>query len=97
MARRFFIGLQTGHPDKSLFSEDLKEHLNASLLSDYRVSLAPLGPVESFVAAPVKTINGLETREYSISAGGHCLKLHLLVLANGLFEDVDVAETRCEP
>lgn len=97
MARTLFTGLQSGRLDESLVSEDLKQHLNASLLSDYHSSLAPLGPVQSFVADPVRTTDGMETREYSISAGGHCLKLHLLVLPNGLVEDIGVNERPCEP
>lgn len=91
LARKVFAGLREGHPDESLFSEDLKQYLTASILNDYRSSLAGLGPVESFVGDPPRTTDGLETRNYSISAGGHPLKLHLLVLPNGLIEDVGVA------
>ena len=96
MARQLFTGLQTGHPDESLFSEHLKQHLTASLLQDYRSSLAPLAQVKSFVADPVKTTDGMETREYSISTSRHCVKLHLLILPNGLIEDIVVTNLHCE-
>ncbi len=96
LARKLFTGLQTGHLDESLFSEHLKQHLTTALLRDYHSSLAPLGPVKSFVADPVKMTDGMETREYSISTGGRCLKLHLLILPNGLIEDIIVNEMHCE-
>jgi CubicO group peptidase (beta-lactamase class C family) len=91
LARRVFSCLQNGRMDE-LFSEDLKKHMSGAILDDYRSSLAPLGSVQSFDADPPNTTDGLQTRVYSVSAGGHRLKLHLLFLTSGLIEDVQITD-----
>jgi D-alanyl-D-alanine carboxypeptidase len=95
LARRVFSGLQNGRVDE-LFSEALKNHMSAAILDDYRSSLGRLGTVQSFVLDSQRTIDGLQTRDYSISAGGHRLKLHLLFLASGLIEDVQITDAGYE-
>jgi D-alanyl-D-alanine carboxypeptidase len=93
-ARKVFIGLQSGRPDTALFSPDLKAYMTEELLASYRFSLAPLGPIQSFVAGRDQTIDGLENRDYDVVAGGHPLKLHLLLLPNGLLEDASITDAQ---
>jgi D-alanyl-D-alanine carboxypeptidase len=91
-ARRIFAGLQHGQPDRSAFSEDLNRHMSAALLAEYRSSLGSLGPVQSFTVASTRTTDSLETRDYDVTAGGHALKLHLLLLSDGRLEDATISD-----
>ena len=92
LARRIFAGLVAGAPDLNLFGPDLKAYLTPGLLAIYRSSLGGLGAVESFVALRPQTVDGLETRDYDVEAGGHRLRLHLLVQADGLIVDASILD-----
>lgn len=91
-ARKVFADLQHGQPDRSAFSEDLKKHMTAALLTEYRTSMSALGSVQSFTSAGDRTIDKLETRDYDVIAGGHVLKLHLLLLPDGRLEDATISD-----
>lgn len=60
-ARKVFAGLQSGQPDMSVFSDDLKRYMEKTMLAAYRNSLAPLGPVQSFTRGRSQIIDGLKT------------------------------------
>jgi hypothetical protein len=91
-ARKIFAALQHGQPDRSAFSEDLNRYISGALLAEYRTSLGPLGPVQSFTVASTRTMDNLETRDYDVTAGGRALKLHLLLLPDGRLEDATIAD-----
>jgi D-alanyl-D-alanine carboxypeptidase len=90
LARKVFSGLQHGRPDSADFSPDLDKYMTAAMLAQYRSSLAPLGPVQSFTAAKASRTDGLETRNYDVTAGGRALLLHLLLLPDGRLEDATI-------
>ena len=90
-ARKVFAGLQRGQPDRSVFSEDLNKYMSDAMLAKYRSSLGSLGPVQSFTVASAHATDGLETRDYNITVGGHALKLHLLLLPDGRLQDVAIS------
>lgn len=91
-ARDLFASLVRGQPDRSLFGDDLNRYMTDAILAQYRSSLGSLGPVESFTAAGAHTTDGLESRDYDITAGGHALKLHLLLLPDGRLEEVSISD-----
>jgi D-alanyl-D-alanine carboxypeptidase len=91
-ARKLFAGLQHGQPDKSVFSEDLNKYMSDAIIAEYRSSLGSLGPVQSFAEAGAHVTDGLETRDYNITVGGHSLKLHLLLLPDGRLEDLAITD-----
>lgn len=91
-ARKIFAALQRGKSEKSAFSEDLNKHMSDTLLAEYQTSLGPLGPVQSFTVASHSTMDNLETRDYDVTAGGHALKLHLLLLPDGRLEDATISD-----
>lgn len=91
-ARNVFTALQHGQPDRSAFSDNLNRHMSAALLSEYRASLGSLGPVQSFTVASARKMDNLETRDYDVTAGGHALKFHLLLLPNGRLEDATISD-----
>lgn len=91
-ARKVFAGLQQGQPDRSVFSEDLNKYMTDAILAEYRSSLGSLGPVQSFTEASAHVTDGLETRDYNITVGGHALRLHLLLLPDGRLEDAAITD-----
>ncbi len=91
-ARTVFTALQHGQPDRSVFSDDLNRHMSAALLAEYRTTLGSLGPVQSFTVASARKTDNLETRDYDVTAGGHALRLHLLLLPDGRLEDATIAD-----
>ena len=91
-ARKVFAGLQHGQPDRSVFSEDLNKYMSDAMLAEYRSSLGSLGPVQSFTVASAHVTDGLETRDYNITVGGHALRLHLLLLPDGRLEDAAITD-----
>ncbi len=91
-ARDIFASLQHGQPDRSAFSDDLNHYMSAALLAEYRTSLGSLGPVQSFTVAGTRKMDNLETRDYDVTAGGHALKLHLLLLPDGRLEDARISD-----
>lgn len=91
-ARNLFARLVEGRPDRSLFGDDLNRYMTDAMLAQYRSTLGSLGPVESFATAGVHTTDGLESRDYDVTAGGHALKLHLLLLPDGRLEDASIAD-----
>jgi len=93
-ARKVFAGLQNGHPDMTLFHPDLREHLTIKLLASYQSSLASLGSIRSFTAGRDQITDGLESRDYSVVVGKHLLKLHLLLLPDGLLEDATITDAQ---
>ena len=91
-ARKVFAGLQHGQPDRSVFSEDLNKYMSDAILAEYRSSLGSLGPVQSLAEAGAHVTDGLETRDYNITVGGHSLKLHMLLLPDGRLEDLAITD-----
>ena len=91
-AYRIFIGLQRGEVDRSILSKDLVQYLGDARLADYRASLGPLGPVESFGVGAAQTTDGLTAKDYDVTAGGRALRLHLLLLPDGHLEDMTVID-----
>ena len=89
-ARTIFSGLQSGQPDVSVFTEDLKQYLGPARLGEYRSSLGLLGPMQAFSLVRTQEMDGLTTREYDVIARGRHLRLHLLLLPDGRLEDVTV-------
>ncbi len=93
-ARKVFVGLQSGHPDMTLFHQDLKTYLTPKLLASCRSSLASLGPIRSFTAGRDQITDGLESRDYNVVMGEHLLKFHLLLLPGGLLEDASITDAQ---
>ena len=89
-ARKVFAELQYGQPDRSVFSQDLTKYMTDAMLQEYKSSLGLLGSVQSFTVASARSTDGLESRDYSVTVGGHALNLHLLLLPDGRLEDVAI-------
>lgn len=66
--------------------------MSDAMLAEYRSSLGSLGPVQSFTVASAHVTDGLETRDYNITVGGHALRLHLLLLPDGRLEDAAITD-----
>jgi D-alanyl-D-alanine carboxypeptidase len=64
-ARRILEGLQKGTLDRSLFTEDANQFFSERALNDYRSSLGPLGPPQSFRPGGKSLRGGMTFRSYT--------------------------------
>lgn len=90
-ARQIFAQLQSGQLDHSVLGEDLSHFLTPIRLQEYKTSLSPLGPVQSFSFLREQTTDGLTNRDYEVLLGGRRLHFHLLLLPDKKLEDVTVS------
>lgn len=91
IARKIFASLVSGHTDRSIFSADLNQYLDASVVTQYHTSLKQLGPIRSFELMHVEATDGMKTMDYNVMAGAQPLKLHLLFTRDGKLEDVSIS------
>ncbi len=89
-ARSVFTSLQQGTLSASLLAPDMQKEWSKSRAETYRTTLGVLGAPTAFTAHASEILDALETRDYDIVAGGHILKLHLLLMPDGKLEDVVV-------
>jgi D-alanyl-D-alanine carboxypeptidase len=67
LARKLFDQLRSGTPDRALMTEDANYYFDATVLGDYRDSLAPLGDPVSFTAIGKPRLRGgFVNRNYMI-------------------------------
>lgn len=64
-AQRILEGLQKGTLDRSLFTDDANQFFSQAALNDYRNSLGPLGPLDSFTAGSESLRGGMVFRSYT--------------------------------
>ncbi len=89
-AREIFASLQTGQPDRQLFTADLNAYFDVRTVAEYAKSLGPLGAVVSFTLHSESEADGLTTRLYRIVAGTQRLELIEQADADGKIESFQV-------
>ena len=89
-ARALFASLQHGSLDPTLLTPDMAKEWTPQRSATFRDTLGPLGAVTAFVPHTPSLLDGEETRDYDIVAGGRGLMLHLLSESDGRLEDVAV-------
>lgn len=63
--QKILEGLQKGTLDRSLFTDDANQFFSQAALNDYRSSLGPLGPLDSFTVASESVRGGMVFRSYT--------------------------------
>ncbi len=89
-ARGLFASLQQGTVDQALLAPDMQKEWTPQRSATFQNTLSRLGPPTAFVPHMPSVLDGQETRDYDVVAGGHALKLHLLFEPDGKLEDVAV-------
>jgi CubicO group peptidase (beta-lactamase class C family) len=92
-ARRVFLSLQRGEPDRTRFSADFNAYLDTDRVKAYAQSLGALGEPQSFVLRNETTAGGIVTRTYEIVARDRRLSASVIVLPNGQIEQFIVRDT----
>jgi CubicO group peptidase (beta-lactamase class C family) len=83
-----YAALVNGKPDRSKFTAHLNEYFDATVLGDYRKSLAPLGHPQIVALGPPRLRGGFVNRNFSIKFPKESLTLITYAEpgANGRFE-----------
>ena len=81
--RKIFTGLQDGKLDRSLLSDDGNYYFSAQAITDFQVSLKPLGGPTAFQQLSAGDRGGMTARNYSIRAGGKELRLSTFFTPDG--------------
>jgi hypothetical protein len=83
-----YAALASGRPDRSKFTAHLNEYFDATVLGDYRKSLAPLGRPQIVALGPPRLRGGFVNRNFSIKFPKESLTLITYAEpgANGRFE-----------
>ena len=90
-AKAVFAGLQKGKIDRSLFTADANSYFDATALSDYRNSLAPLGKPVSFTIRAARKRGGMQMRGYTVAFAKQKLAITTYLLPDGKIEQFIVA------
>lgn len=85
-ARRILEGLQKGTVDRSLFTEDANHFFSPAALEDYRNSLGPLGPVQSFTPGSKSLRGGMVFRSFTARFGQRNFTITIFEQPDGKLE-----------
>ena len=84
-AKKLFAGLQAGHPDNALMSEDLKSYFTPRTLADFAESLGPLGVPTAFNQSSRPDRGGMVERSFSVKTSTRSFNLSTYVMPDGKF------------
>lgn len=91
-ARRMFARLQHGKLDRSQLTANANDYFSATAITDYRHSLAPLGPPETFVQTSWGHRGGMVWRRYRATFVDHAaLGISTYIRPDGKLEQYIVA------
>ncbi len=84
-AKKLFAGLQSGHPDAGLMSDDLKFYFTPETVADFAASLGPLGEPTGFSQTSRQDRGGMVERSFSVKTGTRAFNVSTYVLPDGRF------------
>ena len=86
-----YHGLQQGHIDRSLLSQNLSDYFSPEALADFQSSLAPLGEPLSFKQARESLRGGMTFHVFTIVYPGKHLSLTTYTYPDGKLEQYQIA------
>ena len=90
-ARSVYAGLQRGHIDATLLTDNARSYFTAPALADFAASLGPLGPPRSFELEGAGERGGLVTRSYVATYPKQVLRIVMRSTPEGRIEQYTVA------
>jgi CubicO group peptidase (beta-lactamase class C family) len=90
--RAILEGLQEGHIDRSLFTDNANSYFNDVALRDYQSSLAPMGKLEVLSRSGSQGRGGMTHLSYRAHFEKNSVLLNLYVMPDGKFEQFLVEE-----
>ena len=91
LARRIYDGLSRGTIDRALFTPGANAYFSQEVVSDYAVSLAPLGAPAEFVPDGKFLRGGMTIRSYRVHAGNVGMDLTTMTLPDGKIDQYIVS------
>ncbi len=89
--RAVFDSLQHGRADRSVFTADFNNYLDAGAAAAYARTLGPLGAPAAFLQTGSEDRGGMKSYEYRIVAGERPLALSVYVTSEGRIEQFLIA------
>jgi CubicO group peptidase (beta-lactamase class C family) len=90
--RAILLGLQGGHIERSLFTDNANSYFDDVALSDYKSSLAPLGKLELLSRLRSQGRGGMTHLSYRAHFEKNTVLLNIYVMPDGKFEQFLVGE-----
>ncbi len=90
--RSIVEGLQEGHVDRSLFTDNANEYFQDTALEDYKNSLGPLGKLEILERRSESLRGGMTHLSYRAHFQRDTVALNIYVMPDGKFEQFMVEE-----
>ena len=92
-AQKIFGGLQQGHIDRSLFTDNANSYFSEQALKDFASGLAPLGTPEEFTQTRQRSRGGMLLRVYRVKFSEKILQVWTYETPDGKLEQYQVATT----
>lgn len=93
LARKIFVGLQSGSIDRSLFTADANAYFSTQALKDFASGLDSLGAPTTFVQLRQTNRGGMVERSYRATFGARSLSVWTYEMPDGKLEQYQVAPT----